>query len=200
MNNIAIGLSGAHRTGKTTLAKELAKKMGMNFSPSFVSKIFEKRGFDPRSTLPIMDRLTIQQEILDAHVDTWLSASGGFVTDRTYLDFIAYTLCNVRQEDLNDPVVNRMLNKFIDDVEEATMCFEHIFVLRPGIGVMEEPGKASTNWFHIKQLDTAICGTALDMMSRFDVEDNAILIMPDEALELNHRVELIKGVIENHYG
>ena len=59
-----IGLLGAHRVGKTTLARELEKRYGLLFVQTNVIDTFERLGKDPRLDYDMETRLSIQEEIL----------------------------------------------------------------------------------------------------------------------------------------
>src|SRR3569832_662701 len=60
-----IGLCGAHRTGKTSLAKAYAKKHGIAFMETSVSAIFKELGLDPAASFDFKTRLDIQEVILE---------------------------------------------------------------------------------------------------------------------------------------
>ena len=59
-----IGLSGAHRTGKSSLARAFAEKHGIPFVETSASQVFKDLGVDPAATHDFSTRLTVQEEIL----------------------------------------------------------------------------------------------------------------------------------------
>ena len=88
-----LGLSGSHRVGKTTLAKLYAEKHGFAFVQTSVSAIFKELGLDPAQTYDFATRLTVQEEILKRLDKTFAEHAGqAAITDRTPLDFLAYTM------------------------------------------------------------------------------------------------------------
>lgn len=86
------GLSGAHATGKTTVATEVAETLGLEFIPSRTSQVFEDYGLNPQEVLDPFTRLSIQQVILDRAIDSWENAGRLWITDRTPLDFMVYLM------------------------------------------------------------------------------------------------------------
>src|SRR3569832_1283795 len=88
-----IGLCGAHRTGKTSLAKAYAKKHGIAFMETSVSAIFKELGLDPAASFDFKTRLDIQEVILE-RLDAMYSmvAPVSFaIVDRTPIDMLGYT-------------------------------------------------------------------------------------------------------------
>src|SRR3569832_345872 len=80
-----IGLCGAHRTGKTSLAKAYAKKHGIAFMETSVSAIFKELGLDPAASFDFKTRLDIQEVILerlDAKYSMWRQSALRSLTAR----------------------------------------------------------------------------------------------------------------------
>jgi hypothetical protein len=92
---LRIGISGVHRTGKTTLAKELAKRLGLPFIPVDASGYFKELGLDPKDNMSCADLMLVQKNILEGSREKW-GVTTGFVSDRTPIDFAAYTVSNGR--------------------------------------------------------------------------------------------------------
>ena len=91
-----IGLCGSHRTGKTTLAREIAEQTGREFIQTTTSEVFAENGINPSDPMDFSTRIWIQDKVVDAAVVIWSRASGPFVTDRTPLDMIAYTMADIQ--------------------------------------------------------------------------------------------------------
>lgn len=98
-----IAFSGPHRCGKTTMAKELANRLGLPFIPMEVSNfpVWENAGISPSDakSITFAERVAIQFQILD-YMENSLKAMGeenpgGFVTDRSMFDVFAYLLAGV---------------------------------------------------------------------------------------------------------
>ena len=87
-----IGLCGAHRTGKTTLAMELARLTGKQFVRTRVTEIFKQHGLHAAQEMDFETRLRIQYRILEACENDWQNAASDFVTDRTPMDLVWFFL------------------------------------------------------------------------------------------------------------
>ena len=156
------GLCGAHRTGKTTLAREYAKRVGIQFVQTGASQVFRDMGLNPADDHPLSVRLDVQQRILSHHEGVWGSEKLEFITDRTPIDFMAYTLADVRQADLT-PELDERLQKYMKDCINATnRFFSVLIVVQPGIKVVEEAGKASLAKSHIDHISNLVLGLTVD--------------------------------------
>ena len=90
------GLSGASRSGKTTLAKKMAEVMEVPFVDSSTTALMQQAGFNPVAVLDIETRIEAQEHLLQAYlrlIDA--QPSPYFVTDRTPMDMLAYMLAEV---------------------------------------------------------------------------------------------------------
>lgn len=157
------GLAGAHRVGKTTLAKAYAEKYGIPFVQTSVSAIFKDLGLDPAVTYDFATRLTVQEEILkrlDAIYATF--AGQDAITDRTPLDFLAYTMGDA----VGQVVKEEDQGRFASYVRDCFAClnkrFSTILVVQPGIALVHEEGKAAMNQAYIEHLNSLIIGLSVD--------------------------------------
>ena len=95
MKKVAIGLCGSHRTGKTTLAKEVSCKTGLKFIQTSTSEVFAQNGLDPSEPMDFSTRIWIQNKVVSAAEEVWKGAGERFITDRTPIDMMAYTLADI---------------------------------------------------------------------------------------------------------
>lgn len=153
-----IGFSGAHRTGKTTLAKEVAEHFDVPFAGSPASNVFAEMGLCPKADYPIEKRLEIQRRLLDECHKTWVGAGHVFVSDRTPLDLMAYTMSAVTRE-VVDEKANRELERYISDCfDVANQCFHTILVVQPGITPVEAQGKGPTAYGYTEHVAALTIG------------------------------------------
>ena len=100
-----IGFTGAHRTGKSTLAEFVHKVWGVPWVQSPASQIVKEFGFDMGrdnrlsfSTRPLPNKTgaEMQQEIYDTLIKRLEQATEfeGYVSDRTPIDVAAYMMAD----------------------------------------------------------------------------------------------------------
>lgn len=187
-----IGLTGAHRTGKTTLAKKYAEKHKIPFVETSVSKIYQELGYDPSFTYDFVTRLGIQEEILQ-RVDAVYSRYAGetFITDRTPLDMIAYTLADAIGDRVPESSYER-LGKYVQDCyASANKRFGMILLIQPGIKLVHEEGKAALNRSYIEHLNSLIFGLTVD-------EKMAVyhFYMPRALTDLDERLTALESAVQ----
>ena len=135
-----IGLSGSHRTGKSTMAKAWAEKHGFAFIPSQASKVLEEKGLSLSANLPFAVRLDAQRHILDAAKKQLESVTGPFISDRTPMDMAAYAMADVMKGTAYGS--EHLLEKYVQDCYDVTnLHYDRIVIVPPGIPYVEEPGK-----------------------------------------------------------
>jgi predicted ATPase len=155
-----LGLAGSHRTGKTSLAKAISQTTGVPFVETSTSAVFKHSGLHPATPLEFKTRLWIQQRILQAAVAVWQTMPDAFVTDRTPIDFMAYTLADIQGATVVD---------FADLEEYLTHCFKitnqfftKLVVVQPAIPLVPDDGKAALNKAYMEHLNTIILGLCND--------------------------------------
>lgn len=154
------GFAGAHRTGKSTLAEAVSKETDLPLVLTSSSAVFKKYGIDPSKPMDFATRLKIQHEILDNAMSVWANENGPFITDRTPVDMLAYTLMDVK---MNTNVDMAELERYAQRCYDAIgMYFCGIFIVQPGIPLVYEEGKAALNEAYIEALNTMILGVSAD--------------------------------------
>jgi predicted ATPase len=158
-----LGLAGASGTGKTTLAKLFAERTGLLFIPSSIGNVFEEINYDPTVDYPFAIRAKIQELILATHEKAYAKADRMFVSDRTPLDFIAYTLADVRRENLDTEQTQWMLNYMTRCFEVTNRYFGAIAVIQPGIQISNNDDKLRPlNPAYAEHLNSLIIGLVGD--------------------------------------
>ena len=159
-----IGLSGSHRTGKTTLARTFAEKHGVQFLETSVSAIFKELGKDPALPMTFTERLDVQEVVLERLEMMYASADlkTGSITDRTPLDLIAYTMADA----IGDAVPEDQQERFAAYVNRCfdvtSRYFCTVALVQPGIALVAAEGKAAMNVAYIEHLNTLFHGLMSD--------------------------------------
>jgi len=176
-----LGLCGAHRTGKTTLAIALSSSLNIPFVRTTTSQVFAQLGLDPADPMDFQTRLFVQNHVLDAAQQVWQNSATPFISDRTPIDMIAYTLGDIQGK---TEVDFDLLNKYIDRCFASTkQFFQNLVIIQPGIPLIYEEGKAALNAAYIEHINILVIGLCSDRRLTANVFCNA-----REAIDLEIRI------------
>lgn len=183
-----VGFCGAHRTGKTTLAMEIARLTGKSFVRTRVTEIFAEHGLHAAQDMDFATRLRIQYRILEACEHDWLKATGDFVTDRTPVDFLAYTLGDVLgKTEVHQPEFDRYLDRCF---ELTNSFFGELVIVQPGIPLEVAEGKAALNKAYIEHVNSLVIGLCYDQRV-----SSKITTIRREVTDLNERIQLVLAAL-----
>lgn len=183
-----LGLCGAHRTGKTTLAIALSSRLNIPFIRTTTSQVFAQLGLDPAEPMDFKTRLFVQHHVLDAAEQVWQNSSSPFVSDRTPIDMIAYTLGDIQGK---TDVDFDLLNQYIDRCFASTnQFFQNLAIIQPGIPLVYEQGKAALNAAYIEHINVLVIGLCRDSRLKAYIFCN-----PREAIAPDVRIRnILEGV------
>lgn len=166
-----LGLCGAHRTGKTTLAIALASHLNIPFVRTTTSQVFAYLGLDPAEPMDFQTRLFVQNHVLEAAERVWQNSATQFISDRTPIDMIAYTLGDIQGK---TEVDFDLLNRYIDRCFASTnQFFQNLAIIQPGIPLVYEEGKAALNAAYIEHINILVIGLCRDSRLKAKVFCNA---------------------------
>lgn len=172
-------LSGAHRSGKTTTARAIADRMGIDFLETRVGDVFKAMGIDPKADLPFEKRLTVQHEILVTLEGQYALRTRPFIADRSPLDVVGYTMADIRRDTLQDPALyDRMAAHARYALRIVAQNLRAIMTLLPLENQAEVPGKAQSCPFYMDHVYTLI---------RAEVTDAAVILKPNGFLAIESR-------------
>lgn len=188
--HFAHGFCGAHRTGKTTLAKECSNAVGIPFIETDLSSVFTSLSLTAGASYDIHRRLFIQESLLDHCRKQWKEQTGPFITDRTPIDLAAYMLTNIKQEELTEETSNKVKQY----IEKCRLMMQEFFAsvthVSPGIPVTADPSKATASLFDaaVMQVDYMTHGVMKkwDSPTHSDIKLRAI---PETMTDLSQRVK-----------
>lgn len=186
---MSLALCGPHRSGKSTLAREYAKKYDIPFVETSVGAIYKDMGYDPAVTYDFVTRLGIQEEILKrVDAEVYKKHSGEtYITDRSPVDMAAYTLADAIGDRVPDASYDRLMKYIADCMDIAAKRFSMICLIRPGIPLVGEANKAVLNRAYIEHLDVVMMGLMRDLCLKTDC-----IFLDRDVTDLNERIELVR--------
>ncbi len=188
-----IGLCGGHRTGKTTLAQAIALKLNQPFIKTDTSGVFQESGLDPAQPMDFATRLQIQHKILSAAELIWTEAAAQselFVSDRTPIDMIAYTLGDIQGV---TKVNFTELEHYIEQCFTTTnKFFATLAIVQPGIPLVYEQGKAALNQAYIEHINILVMGLCSDRRLK-----STVLCIDRQTTDLSDRLCQVIEKLEN---
>jgi hypothetical protein len=166
-----LGLCGAHRTGKTTLAIAISSDLNLPFVRTTTSQVFAQLGLDPAEPMDFQTRLFVQNHVLDAAEQVWQESASPFISDRTPIDMIAYTLGDIQGK---TDVDFNLLSQYIERCFASTnQFFQNLAIIQPGIPLVYEEGKAALNAAYIEHINVLVIGLCSDRRLKTNVFCNA---------------------------
>jgi hypothetical protein len=162
-----LGLCGAHRTGKTTLAIALSSHLNIPFVRTTTSQVFADLGLDPAEPMDFSTRLFVQNRVLDAAEQVWQSSATPFVSDRTPVDMIAYTLGDIQgKTEVDFDLLSQYINRCFTSTNQF---FQNLAIIQPGIPLVYEEGKAALNAAYIEHINILVIGLCSDSQLKANV-------------------------------
>ncbi|SER28024.1 AAA domain-containing protein [Faunimonas pinastri] len=184
------GLIGAHRTGKTTLAKKVAEDLGIHFHETSTTKVMKELGYDAVADLPMAERITAQEKLLDRHIKDLQKLPRPCITDRTPLDMLAYALGELTMHNADSELAKRYAAYADRCLETTRLYYDTLVLLRPLPTYEEDPTKPPANRAYQTLIQLLIEG-GVDQVGR-DIEGTSCLI---NTLDLGERTEACKQVL-----
>ena len=187
-----IGICGAHRTGKTTLARALAESTGLTLMDAGVSAVFRELGLEPSRTLSFADRMRVQDAILAKYLNLMAGAEN-VIIDRTPIDFIGYLLADLNQDHYQEEGASQWVVGYIERCLEAarrTMSF--VIFVSPGIPLEMAEGKGLVDPGYIR---------AVHWLMRGALEDSGVAhdYLPTSYIDLAMRREWVEGMLQYRF-
>jgi len=180
-----IGICGSHRTGKTTLAAAIAKKKQIKFVKTNTSGVFAEHGLDPSQPLDFKTRLSIQHHVIEAAIKIWQTETQPFITDRTPIDFMAYTLAEIQGDtEVDYPQLETYLNQCF---KVCKQYFNKLIIVQPAIPLVYETGKAALNRAYMEHLNSLTQGLCAD-----ERQHCTSILIPRQILSIEERIDYTK--------
>lgn len=134
--SMRIALTGAHSTGKSTLARVLAQRLDLPYVEESARRAYAALGYESadQSAMPPSERLLLQEHVLQEHERGINAAGCGFVTDRFEADVLAYTLYWLDRE----PCALAFIGHLRDLVAVRRRQYDHVILVHPGIPLVAD--------------------------------------------------------------
>ena len=194
-----IGLTGAHRVGKSTLAEVLAKDTKAKYAPVGISDMQAAYGYDSsKQDYPWEERKKIQELLLGEFSNQLLGLRVYHVepvnrplkiTDRTPLDLVGYAMWsfpdNATKED------TAWLENYIQlCIELTNRNYRGIALVQPGIPLVSSPTSAPADAEMIETFNQCYLSLFLDPRLRIKK-----FIIPRELIDVDRRSLAVRSAL-----
>mgnify|MGYP003647445840 CR=1 FL=1 len=183
---LGVGLTGAHRTGKTTTAIAVAEGNGIPFLGSIGTDLAREMRIDFSKPIDFDTRLAYQEARIAMFDAAYKLQNSLFVADRTPLDLAAYLLADV-PTDLSDQGVIERVDAYVQRCFDMTNTyFRHITFFQPALPYVDEPGKPPNNSAYQEKIHILALGLTVDRRNYRRVD-----FLPFDMLNLGQRVNFV---------
>ncbi len=194
-----IFISGAQRVGKTTVAKELAKRLNLSYLDAKVSQAIKESGnTKPDDHLESNDfykQMKIQ-DFVYKHIDKVVNEETNFVTDRCLMDVNAYTayIISKQPEDfIHSDEYSAYENLYVDVFCSQVDLFQSYdtitFVINPSKDFPFVPDEKSGG----EASQKFVAEDIINQLYEFDIcghyDDRRVFVIPDECTGVENRVQ-----------
>ena len=203
-----IGFSGAHRVGKTTLAKIVAERYGGEFVRTNVSSMLAELNVNAISLQhePLDRFLYIQDSVL-ACLSTLIDDlkfrpdNEVYVLDRTPVDVLGYTRAylNSKAFEQMETLDKMVFNRHQIRAHNSLLRFDHIVHIQPGIRVVDEAGKALPDLIYMDQLNKLMLGELAYSTLKGLSSSPKYIYLPQHIINLEERVRWLSEQLDSHY-
>lgn len=162
----------------------------MGFLATRSSGVFERLGLDPKIDYDFRTRLRIQNEILNDAIELYSTSGHSWISDRTPLDMLAYTLADVQRANLSDEDQAGLMAYMARCFRATNMYFSALILVSPGIEIVEEAGKAPGGVAYIEHLNSLMLGLVVD-----ERVESAHFFIPRRMVTMEDRLQCVDAAI-----
>ena len=194
-----IGLTGAHRVGKSTLAEVLAKDTKAKYAPVGISDMQAAYGYDSsKQDYPWEERKKIQElllrefsgHLLGLRIYRAESLRGLLkITDRTPLDLVGYAMWSLPENPTKEDTA--WLENYIQlCIELTNRNYRGIALVQPGIPLVSSPTSAPADAEMIETFNQCYLSLFLDPRLRIKK-----FIIPRELIDVDRRSLAVRNAL-----
>lgn len=154
------GVAGAHHSGKTTLARQVADDLAIHFHATSTTEAAKRHGYDPVAPMTLKDRVDLQYKLLEDHISEVTEGTRPMIVDRTPLDQASYLLAEfyMTSSRAANPATMKRAAEYVDLCLEATRkLYDVLFYVCPLDHYTMEGDKARPDFNPAFQRHHAIC-------------------------------------------
>ena len=194
-----IGLTGAHRVGKSTLAEVLAKDIKAEYTPVGISDMQAAYGYDSsKQDYPWEERKKIQELLLGEFSNQLLGLRvyraeplnrSLKITDRTPLDLVGYAMWSFPENPTEED--SAWLANYIKlCIELTNRNYRGIALVQPGIPLVSSPTSAAADAEMIETFTQGYLSLFLDPRLRIKK-----FIIPRELIDVDRRSLAVRSAL-----
>lgn len=184
-----IGFGGAHRTGKSTLARAVAPSLHLPVIESRAGEVIRELGIDMAADLSLKERISVQELILDAAIDDYKRHAGSFISDRTPLDMAAYILADCLKNS-GTAEEQRLAVAYVERCIDVTnKNFTCLILVKPGIPYVVEANKPPPSVAYQEHHGMLVQGLVNDLRVLPECYE-----IPRRALALEERTQIVLDI------
>lgn len=130
-----IAFTGSHGTGKTTLAKKISEDLNLELITNISRNYYQSKGIQDFEVLTKEERWIHQKNLFTLEIIEE-SKYTNFVTDRSVIDFLAYTILYSKSSLV-------YMTRLIELTKKVTLKYDYLFLLPIEFSYQPEIGRAS---------------------------------------------------------
>lgn len=184
-----IGFSGAHRSGKTTLARAVAEQSGIHFHETNTSAMLKARGIDPVGVHDLGARIELQWIILHNHLEEIAKLPRPCIVDRTPADMYAYMAGEITMHNSTVTFGAGLEHYRVQCLRAMAMHYDTVMVVKPLASYEVDPTKPPCNVGYQWMIQHLIEGFLMD--ENVDHLARATLMTDDFTSRMKHSISIL---------
>jgi hypothetical protein len=187
------GICGPSSSGKTTLARQIAEDLGMDFYATNTNDVCRAVGIDPHAPMTLDTRLKLQMHIVQHHIEQIQILPRPLITDRTPLDMLAFLAAEFHMQShlLADEETLECADMLAEACIDATAAhYDMLFYLGPLPTLTVDPTKPRppVNRIYQRHFALIVQGALLEL-------DGHLAFCKVEATDFEERREILHDTI-----
>ena len=180
-----IGLAGTHRSGKSTLARDVATRTGVAYYDGSFGRLAKTLGFNSVAAMTPYERVVMQFAVLERYETEIRAVAGHVITDRTPLDMLAYMLAEIGMHaGLDEGSAHAIVRYRTRCIALTRDLFTDVFLMQPLPVYEVADGKPSGDPAYQMHIQTLIEGAAY-------AARGTIRILPIDTFDPEERIRAV---------